>query len=255
MIPTVASLTNLLDVFDQNRLELVAKHNALDLLADLLSKSDHRRVAWLTLNNLSIPYENKGAILTHTPLLKQLWCILCDLPPADTYVACQCLRNLCRDETSRTRLLHYRPSSPPTTVSMPKDDSLLSLQEKLFVTFAPDVLRTGKVNSAEGYALKWSAGLLQLISSTNASVLMPFKDLLRTMLELLQYLSINLPLHEWTQDSLPDACLVVILQVACQPNADLSIIKDAPTYLSHLIGKGGIHDTRASWIQCLLDEL
>jgi len=228
------------------RVELVTKYNILDTLVDLLPNLDHRRMACLTLNNLSIPYENKQPILWHTPLLQQLWCILRDLPPAETYLACLCVRNLSQEEESRTRLLDFGSA----------DDYLLSLLDKLVVTFAPGVLRTGKVhNSAEGLALKWAVGIIRQVSTTRASELLEYKSTLRVLLELIQYLSIHLPLHQWTQDSLPDSCLIVILHVA--QTSDIAVLKElnAQDYLSGLIGKGGIHDTRTSWIQCALEGL
>lgn len=187
--------------------------------------------------------------MRHTKLLKQVWSILRELPPEDTYLACLCLRNLSQEEPARDRLLHFQGSQ---TLA---GDHLLALLEKLFVNFTPDVVQTGQIESTQGHALKWSASILRQVTSTNAALLVDYKYTLRCLLELIQHLSKHVPLYQWRKDSLPDSCLLVILNVA--QTEDISILKElkAQEYLNELIGKGGIHDTRASWIQCTLEGL
>lgn len=229
----------------------------MDTLVQILAEgSDHRRMALLTLNNLAIPLETKPLMLDNGLLLTQLYAVVQEKPPADTYLACLCLRNLSFDATHGQRLLSW-------------GGDLLGLLQDLFVAFAPRVmvLHTSNSNatttlmmkknlqSAEGLALKWSAGLVRQVTEASPEILNQYKDLVRILMELISQCAQHVPLHDWTVDSLPDSCLVTILGLAKSKNCTVLRELDAAQCLSPLIGKGGIHDTRASWIQCCLEGL
>jgi hypothetical protein len=200
-------------------------------------------MACLTLNNLSIPAENKSVLLQSNLLLKELWRILEELSP-ETYVACLCLMNLSHHPASHARLLSF---------STGKD--LLTLLESMMVAFAP---HAATKSCAEARALTYATVLLKHVTLNNASacIAQGHPELVRTLLEMIQLWSDSCPLHEWTQDSLGDASLVVIFQLVQSPEG-CSVLQElhASQYVGGLIGKGGIHDTRASWIQCALEGL
>ena len=233
------------------RLELVSKYEILDTLAQLQSKPETRRMALLTLNNLCIPMENKRRFMEHSELLQALYTNIEEMSP-DTYLACLCLRNLsCLEDASYERFLSFRKAD--------SGKDLLTILETLTMTFAPHLLaRTATrifLQSAEGHALKWSCGILQQLSKTHAPDVARHEKCILVLLELLQHLSLHLPLHHWTMnDSLGDSCLSVIFNLAL---ADTPLLRRLSTerYLTHLVAKGGIHATRASWIQCWLLEV
>ena len=211
-----------------------------------MSQPESRRMALLTLNNLCIPMENKRHFMVHSELLQALYTNIEELSP-DTYLACLCLRNLtCLEDASYERFLSFR--------KFDNGKDLLTLLETLTVTFAPHLLsRTATkifLQSAEAHALKWSSGILQQLSKTHAPDVASHEKCIVVVLELLQHLSLHLPLHHWTlNDSLGDSLLSIIFNLAL---ADTPLLRRLSTqrYLTHLVGKGGIHATRASWIQC-----
>ena len=231
--------------------ELVAKYKIVDTLVTLLSKPENRRMALLTLNNLAIPLENKHICMANSALLTGLYTILKELSP-DTYLACLCLRNLaCLEETSYARLLSFQ---------LEDGQDLMALLQTLTLTFAPSLLETTNtkflLQSVEAHALKWSAGILRQLSTNHPqAVVNKHEGTILTILKLVAHLSEHLPLHHWTPDSLGDSCLMLLVNLAQTNTTTLLKEVSAQRYLTHLIGKGGIHDTRASWIQCSLEGL
>jgi len=230
----------------------------------------------LILNNLSIPHENKFTLLQSNLLLKELFTILEELKP-ETYLVCLILRNLSRGSQHHERLLNFSNGKTLLpllqnmmltfgSLVMQQDEktenvSRSSLTSSLLIrsssTSSQSTTSSSRVKSAEYQALTYSAQLLEQLTQTHAGLVAKHVALIECLLELIQHLVATIPLHDWTPGSLGDACLVTILQLA-QNRKGCCVLRDdlyAPMYLMGLVGKGGIHDTRASWIQCYLDGL
>lgn len=256
-----------------NRVDLVQKFRIHSTcVMKLIKDPDHARMGCLILNNLSIPHENKSTLLQSNLLLKELYTILEDLKP-ETYLVCLILRNLSCEQQYHNILINF---------SIGK--TLLPLLENMFFTFGSLVMHreetsfsrsslrssflarsssseidvaSKRMKSVEFQALTYSAQLLEQLTQTHAGSVAKYVQLIECLLELVQHLVATTKLHDWTQGSLGDACLVTILQLA-QDRRGCRVLRDdlyAPMYLMGLVGKGGIHDTRASWIQCYLDGL
>mmetsp|Transcript_4583 Transcript_4583/g.6608 ORF Transcript_4583/g.6608 Transcript_4583/m.6608 type:complete len:344 (-) Transcript_4583:362-1393(-) len=256
------------------RVDLVQKFRIHSTcLLKLIKAPEHARMGCLILNNLSIPHENKSILLQSNLLLKELYTILEELKP-ETYLACLILRNLSCEQQHHDRLINF---------SIGK--TLLPLLENMFLTFGPLVMHqdeektlsrsslrssfltrsssseinvaSKRMKSAEFQALTYSAQLLEQLTQTHAGLVAKHVRLIECLLELIQHLVATTKLHDWTQGSLGDACLVTILQLA-QDRRGCRVLREdlyAPMYLMGLVGKGGIHDTRASWVQCYLEGL
>lgn len=222
-------------------------------------KMDHsRRLACLILNNLSIPFENKRAMVGDDALLNALLEVMRPPLPPETYLACICLMNLSFLEESHQKLMHYCPSPPDLAVENPL--SLLRTMENMMKTYVPLLVETKEQQqvSVEGEAVRWGTGLIrnlvaeqhshhhaQLVSSTKLPYYM-----------LLCLRESPKPLSQWKTDSLEDLALLVLLNLAKWPESCQQLQNlQAQSYLRHIDGKGGIHDMRASWIRCSLESL
>mmetsp|Transcript_18672 Transcript_18672/g.21418 ORF Transcript_18672/g.21418 Transcript_18672/m.21418 type:complete len:384 (+) Transcript_18672:65-1216(+) len=276
----------------RNRIELVSKykiHNSC--MVKLLRMPENTRLACLILNNLAIPHENKYILLQSNSLLKELYMIIEELKP-ETYLSLLLLRNLSNVPDYHYRLINYSNGERPLLRLVEKmlityaplimkgeelQESFLessfrsSLSLSIASTITPisidnnnddnndenkNIGRNAR-NSSEFRALTYAMLLLVNLTQTHATSVAHRVNLIECILELIQYLSEHTPLHDWTSDSLGDACLIVLLQLAEDKTGKAVLQKDqlnAPEYLKGLIGKGGIHDTRASWIQSCLEE-
>lgn len=257
-----------------NRVDLVLKFRIHETrLIKLIKDPEHTRMGCLILNNLSIPHENKTILLQSNLLLKELYTILEELKP-ETYLVCLILRNLSCEQQHHDRLIHFSMGKTLLpllenmmlifgSLVMQQDEEKISSRSSVrssFLTRSSNneiAVASKRMKSAEFQALTYSAQLLEQLTQTHAGFVAKYVGLIECLLELVQHLVATTPLHNWTAGSLGDAGLVTILQLA-QDKRGCRVLKDdlyAPMYLMGLVGKGGIHDTRASWIQCYLEGL
>lgn len=214
-------------------------------LANCLTASTNdkdRRYACLTLNNLSIPFENK-AIMVFGPssdvLLDAVLSVIQN-GLAESYLCCILLMNLSYLDDAKLKLVEYKGG-----LDNPK--SLLRTMELLLKTYSQFVPK--KVLSVEGEAVRWTVGWLRNITSCDKGACMIVKTAIPSLVVSFVRDSTK-PLHEWTQDSLEDMSLQVLVNLANHQETNEWIESlDAKHAFDKIVGQGGIHDVRASFLQ------
>jgi hypothetical protein len=124
----------------QNRVPMVCsgKFSVITPLAQCLTKDSGkvRRLACLTLNNLSIPIENKR-YMSFGPSSKLLIDSLCKVivqDKQDAYLCCICLMNLAAIEDSITTILRHSPTPAGKPIPpLENPQSLLCIVEKIII--------------------------------------------------------------------------------------------------------------------------
>ena len=237
-----------------HRTTLVTDHGIIEILLDTECLHSHCRITCLILNNLSISFDNKQAMVRSDRLLNALLTTIHPLPE-ETYLVCICLMNLSFWQESHSRLLHYCPTPPNIPLENPK--SLLRIIESIMLTYVPLLSQTTKL-SVEGEAVRWTTGLLRNLVSEQQThhhaKLIAETKLPRCLLSCLR--DSHKPLSQWKRDTLEDLALQIVLNLAKWPESSkqLQHLK-AQSYLEHIEGQGGIHDVRVSWIRCSLESL
>lgn len=251
------ALQRLYDLTDvshkENRVPLVGKID-LGVIPGLLkfvapnSTSEDRRLACLILNNLSIPFDNKNVFIFGTDsdgLLQSLLTVMKEGLP-ESYLCCICLMNLSVGSDAQLKLIRYKTNQQP----------FLRIVELLMKTYEPLWRKASSQSkmSTQGLALRWATGLVRNLTSTKegASVIANTTEIPAVVVSVLKHSS--RPLTKWTEDSLEDLALLVLVQLAKWPESAKSL-KNLPTReaLTPIIGQGGIHDVRASMVECSLD--
>lgn len=220
--------------------------NAISVKA---SKED-RRLACLILNNLSIPFECK-AVMVLGPASERLLGALCAVirhSHAESYLCCICLFNLSFLEDGAPAILNYTPANAPLENPL----SLLRTVELMMKTYSPLLLSSNKVMSVEGEAVRWATGLIRNLSATQDACCLIAKTKIPELVCFHLRDSPN-PIIKWTKDSVEDLSLIVLCNLAKYPEL-LSHLKQigAQEAVHDIVGQGGIHDFRASMVQCSL---
>jgi len=219
-----------------------------------------RRQALLLINNLSIPNENKAAILLGEPiefLLPPLLRILRQRL-AESYLAAVCLFNLSYLEDAKDMLMNYVPSKLDRVRTEYKyqlpaenEESLLRVVESMLKDFTPYLKR--HVHSVQAEAVRWSMGLMRnLVTNADNAVFVAHKTVIPSLA--VKYLRDSTDdLAHWTRDSLPDSSLMLLVHLVnfdeCLEPLNTQETREA---LKQLDGKGGIHEMRASAVLCRL---
>jgi hypothetical protein len=225
-----------------------------------------RRLALLLLNNLSIPMENKAAILLGEPaevLLPALLKVIhARLPSA--YLATVCLFNLSYLEDAKEMLLQYVPSDDQVVYTRVQSEyhhrppienpnSLVRILEKLLQDYTPYISHSS--HSVEKQAVRWAVGILRnLVTVEENAIALARKTSIPSLA--LQYLSESTnDLSLWARDSLEDSSLLLLVNLAKHPECCSCVdLAKAQQSLGKLQGKGGIHDVRATAVLGLLVE-
>lgn len=240
------------------------KFNVFQGLVPCLSpeaSGQDRRQALLILNNLCIPNENKANILLGEAadyVLPPLLRILTERLP-ESYLAAVCLFNLSYLDDAKSMLLTYIPKTfhrvrteyhyqPPAENS----ESLLRVFESLIESFSPYLVHN--IQNVQAEAVRWCMGTIRnLVSSRNSATLVANSTLIPQLaIKYLQECDDDLAF--WSRDSLPDACLMIIVHLA-QYDECLDAISsvETRTAMKKLDGRGGIHELRAKAILSRLD--
>jgi hypothetical protein len=245
-----------------NRVSLV-KHSKDDLfraLSTCLSSdaaASDRRLALLLINNLCIPIENKQFIMNgeaEEVLLPTMLRIIKEHSP-DSHLAAVCLFNLSFLEETKTMLIAYLPAQNDNVKSdysytrpIDNPDSLIRVMESIVKEYAPTVLANPLVHSVQAECTRWSIGSMRNFSTIheNALVIAQSTDLVSIALQLIAEFSKH-DMALWTRDSLPDACIMLLVHIIKYPDClaclDKAAVIDA---LSTLKTRGGIHAMRAN---------
>lgn len=239
----------------QNRIPMVCsgKYDLLTPLAKCLDRETEmeRLLACLTLNNLSIPAENKH-VMTTGPSSKVILAGLCKAIAEDkpyAYLCCICLMNLSFLDTSLATILQYCPGpsdaerekaimldplensnsflrvlekllSKHSQVSLhtntnaavtPKPNFVARFFQKLLTPMPPNVF--GKAKSVE--CIRWACGLIKNLSkSKDNAALLGSTTIPSSIVDIIRTAA---PVSEWTSNSLEDFSLYIVLHLAQWP--------------------------------------
>ena len=267
-------LYELTDVkYRENRVSLVctSKWDVVAKLSTCISASsmepegdEDRRLACLTLNNLSIPLENKALMAlsagADTLLISLTHVIRTGLPQC--YLCLTCLMNISfledaakpiiyfsptlavEGRVKRSRQLHHNPLDDP--------NSLLRIIEKKMEIYSPYLSKN--VFSVEAEAVRWSVGLLRNLSKTDAhATLISRTEMPRLIVSYIK--NCQRPVVKWTKDSLEEMSLQVLCNLVRWPKSKriLSSVNTVEA-MEPILGAGGIHDFRAGMIKYALES-
>ena len=153
---------------------------------------DRRLICW-TLNNLSVPYENKERIALgeHSTQLCQGLTMVIQANEPETYLCCICLMNLSYLSDAIRPITFYVPSSygaapySPTKRSrsetsesieprsseimyqvLGNKSSLIRVIEQMMITNAPYLCKIQSKQSVQCEAIRWACGFIRNITST-----------------------------------------------------------------------------------------
>jgi hypothetical protein len=215
-----------------------------------------RRMALLLINNLCVPMENKEIILMGEPAEILLPAILRILKEHsdDSYLAAVSLFNLSFYEDAKTTLMTYLPIcndlvKDDYSYTRPADnpDSLVRVMESVVKDYAPVVLANPLVHSVQAETCRWSMGTLRNFAThrDNAYIIAQSTVFPQIAAQLVKEFSHH-DLALWTRDSLPDACIMLLVHLVkyddCIALLDKETIMDS---LSVIKTRGGIHAMRA----------
>ena len=154
----------------QNRVPMVCrgKYDVLTPLAQCLNGSgDERHFAFLALNNISIPEENKR-VMALGPSSKDIIGGLCKNIANNTpesYLCCICLMNISFLEASRKPILQHSPgpndSYNSTIPPLENPDSLLRVIENLLLTS-----NSPTKPAAATSPVRWACGLIKNLAKS-----------------------------------------------------------------------------------------
>ena len=214
-------------------------------LSECLSHESDRRMALLTLNNLSIPFENKNVMSLgpSSNILLDAVLKVIQNGEKESYLCCILLMNLSFLEDAQFKLLEYNGG-------LDDSKSLLATMELLLKTYSQFLDR--KVLSVEGEAVRWSTGLLRNLTSTKKGAIVVSQTDIPSMV--LSYVrDSRKPLHEWTLDSLEDLSLQVLVNLATyEQSAECLKLLKAQHAFDSIVSQGqdgSIHVVRASFLQ------
>jgi len=159
---------------------------------------------------------------------------------SESYLCCILLMNLMFLDDAKLKVLHYHGG-----LENPK--SLVRTMELVLKTYTRFLAR--KVLSVKGEAVRWTTGLLRNLTTIEEGALLVSKTDIPSLV--LSYVrdSRN-PLHQWTEDSLEDLSLQVLVNLAKHvESADCLKSLNAKHAFDSIVGQGGIHDVRASFLQ------
>lgn len=241
--------------------------------------ANDRRQALLILNNLSIPPENKAVIIlgdSYDVVMPALMGVLRERLP-ECYLAASCLFNLSFLDEAKSMILTYRSKQPRKGGQLfqqnyhhyvPEDDpdSLLRIIEVLMQEYTPIYVtsqrsssRRQQQTSVQEEAMRWSMAMLRKLVSDAKNKENALLVVQRTTIHLQAAECLagsNKDLSLWTNGSLEDNCLMLLVHLACCGDECARPLNNKQTRqaLQQLRGKGGIHDTRASVLLKVLDE-
>jgi hypothetical protein len=226
-----------------------SKWNIIGALADCLANKTDRRAACLGLNNLSIPFENKAVMVfgpSSTKLLDAVLNVIIE-GHTESYLCCILLMNLSYLEDAKVKLVRYGiyNKDPSETKK-----SLITTMELLLQTRSRFLTR--EVLSVEGEALRWATGLLRNLSTIHEGASLIVKTNIPAFI-ISNVRDSPKPLYQWTKDSLEDLSLQVLINLAKDAES-LQVLKEMNTAnaFDSIVGQGGIHDVRASFLQMRL---
>ena len=207
----------------------------------------------MTLNNLSIPTENKQ-VFTFGPASAEVIGGLCRVIQEDkqeSYLCCICLMNLSFLEASITTILKYSPvaegSAPLSPLENP--DSLLRVLEKL-LSSAPAAAAKNGSGKAEG--VRWACGLIKnLAKSEENAALIGKTEIPKCVVENIK--SSTAPPSRWTSNSLEDFSLFVILNLAQWPVSKEALVSaGAVDTIKTIMVEGDLQGLKATMASALL---
>lgn len=236
-----------------NRIPLVctSKWDIVNDLAQCLSYRKDRRQACLVLNNLSIPFENKAVMVfgpSGTRLLDAVLNAMIEAHP-ESYLCCILFMNLTYLEDAKLCLVKYVYGGANED-PLENQRSLLRTVELVLKSYNRFLAR--KVLSVEREAIRWATGLLRNLTSIQEGASLVARTAIPSYI--LSYVrNSRKPLHQWTQDSLEDLSLQVLTNLATHPDSLACFKKiDAESAFDTIVGQGGIHDVRASFLRMRL---
>lgn len=228
----------------QNRVPMVctSEYDVVASLTTCLTRDEDRRYACLTLNNLSIPFEAKSVMVFGPSSESLLNTILQEIQQgcAEVYLLCILLFNLSFLEDAKLKLLEYNGG-----LDNPK--SLIRTMQLLLKIYSQFLKKP--VLSVEGEAVRWTTGLMRNLTSTETGACMLAKTKIPSYI--LSFVRDSTrPLHQWTQDSLEDFALQTLCNLATYDESVVCLKElGAQHAFDDIVGKGGIHDVRASFLQ------
>jgi hypothetical protein len=268
----------------ENRVPMVCsgKFSVITPLAQCLTKDSGkvRRLACLTLNNLSIPIENKR-YMSFGPSSKLLIDSLCKVmaeDKQDAYLCCICLMNLAAIEDSITTILRHSPTPAGKPVPLlDNPQSLLCIVENIIIGSTSIESRFHKpkgilervrilnesprneelcsfVKSEERVRLapvsvqllRWACGLIKNLSRTEDNCsLISRTDIPKCLLEMIR--STTVAPCEWPPNEKEDFALFALLYLTEWPVSRVILLRaKAKEILRPLMLEGGSQGLKAT---------
>lgn len=201
------------------------KYDVLTPLAQCLNGSgDERHFAFLALNNISIPEENKR-VMALGPSSKDLIGGLCKNIAKNThesYLCCICLMNISFLEASRKPILQHSPDPNDSDSNIPpleNPGSLLRVIEKLLLTNSP-------TKPAATSTVRWACGFIKnLAKSEENAALIGQTEIPKCLVDFLR--ASTTCASRWARNSLEDFSLFVVLDLAEWPGSSRDALRRA----------------------------
>ena len=187
------------------------KYDVLNPLADCLLQNNEEKLHYvcLTLNNLAIPHPNIR-VMALERIHKKLFANLCYVISSgkkEAYLCLICLTNLSFYEKAEKSIGQYSPKQS-TSLRAPKIPPLENPSSML------RILQDVTAHAARGTAdYRWAFGLLaSLAKHPDNALLIGLTAIPRMALRNIQ--EANTPSEDWTENSLEDFCLFLIMRLA-----------------------------------------
>ena len=211
----------------QNRVPMVCsgKYDVLTPLAKCLNgRRDERHFAFLALNNLSIPEENKR-VMALGPSSKDIIGGLCKNIAKNTQeseLCCICLMNISFLEASRKPILQHSPGPNDSYRNIPpleNPGSLLRVIEKLLLTNSP-------TKPAATSTVRWACGLIKnLAKSEENAALIGQTEIPKCIVDFIR--ASTTCASRWASNSLEDFSLFVVLNLSEWPGSSRDALRRA----------------------------
>mmetsp|Transcript_121884 Transcript_121884/g.351917 ORF Transcript_121884/g.351917 Transcript_121884/m.351917 type:complete len:514 (+) Transcript_121884:92-1633(+) len=234
-----------------NREPMVAtgKYDVLNPLADCLLQNNDEKLHYvcLTLNNLSIPHENKR-VMALERIHKKLFANLCHVISTgkkEAYLCLICLTNLSFYEPAQVSIGQYSPRQS-TSLRAPKLPPLENPSSML------RILQDVTAHAAKGTKdYRWAFGLLaSLARHSENALLIGLTAIPGLALENIR--ESKIPSEKWSENSLEDFCLFLIMrlsEVSSQGLGDHALEVMQPI----MVNDSGIQGLKATIVCAFLD--
>lgn len=244
-----------------NRIPMVctSKWDVLDPIIRCLSheEGNGKQLACLILANLAIPFENKAIMalgIFSEDLFTGLFSIVQSGVP-EAYLACICLVNISYLRDSVEPIFFFSLEAPNDMDNDVRRIESPNSACRILESVIGSCVYPPIVASVRSEAVRWACALVKQVTIKKGvcDALIQTKIPLRV----LGYLKhTKQPLCKWTENSVEDLSLGILLNLSKWTKA-LKHLKDLDTFdtIGYIVGRGGVHDYKASLVRACIETL